>query len=173
MPSPNIPAWQTTLIYPGMCLLEGTNLSEGRGTTRPFEIFGAPWIDGWKLCHRLNQLNLLGVYFRPIQFLPTYQKYKDEVCQGAFIHVTSMHQLAPVMMAVAILLEIAHMYPNNFSWKNPPYEYEREKMPFDILAGNGWLRTMIQDYVPLAEIEKRMNEEKSNFEVIRQNYLMY
>lgn len=173
MPSPNIPFWQTALVYPGMCLLEGTNLSEGRGTTRPFEIFGAPWIDGWNLCRKLNQLNLQGVYFRPIQFLPTYQKYKNEICQGAFIHLTNMHQIEPVLMAVAILLEINRLYSNNFSWKNPPYEYEHEKMPFDILAGNGWLRAMIEEDISLTKIEKRMNEETSDFEAIRENYLMY
>ncbi len=173
MPSPNMPSWETALVYPGMCLLEGTNLSEGRGTTRPFEIFGAPWIDGRRLCQELNVRNLPGVYFRAIQFLPTFQKFKDELCQGAFIHVTNRLSYQSVLSTVHLLQCIIRLYPNHFSWKNPPYEYEYEKMPFDILAGNSWLRKMIEEQTPLEIIQQKMEEELQTFLPLRQKYLLY
>lgn len=173
MPSPNMPLWETALVYPGMCLLEGTNLSEGRGTTRPFEIFGAPWIDGRRLCQELNAKNLPGVYFRAIQFLPTFQKFKDELCQGAFIHVTNRLSYQPVLSTVHLLQCIIRLYPNHFRWKNPPYEYEYEKMPFDILAGNSWLREMIEQQTPLKIIRQKMEEELQAFLPLRQKYLLY
>lgn len=173
MPSPNMPSWETALVYPGMCLLEGTNLSEGRGTTRPFEIFGAPWIDGRRLCQELNAKNLPGVYFRPIQFLPTFQKFKDELCQGAFVHVTNRLSYQSVLSTIHLLQCIIRLYPNHFSWKNPPYEYEYEKMPFDILAGNSWLREMIEQQTPLEIIQQKMDEDLQIFLPIRQKYLLY
>jgi uncharacterized protein YbbC (DUF1343 family) len=173
MPSPNMPSWETALVYPGMCLLEGTNLSEGRGTTRPFETFGAPWIDGRRLCRELNGQNLPGVYFRPVQFLPTFQKYKDEICEGAFMHVTDKEIFKPVLTAVNLLQTIRGMYPIQFSWKNPPYEYENEKMPFDILAGNSWLRQLMDQETPLQIVQQKMQEEVEAFQPIRQKYLLY
>jgi len=173
MPSPNIPTWESALVYPGMCLLEGTNLSEGRGTTHPFEIFGAPWIYGWKISHRLNQLKLPGVYFRPIQFLPMFQKYKNEICEGAFIHVIDKNIFNPVITAVALIREIMYLYPENFTWKPPPYEYEYKKMPFDILAGNSWLRESISNYIPLITLQERMEQDLVEFKKIRENYLFY
>lgn len=173
MPSPNMPFWETALVYPGMCLLEGTNLSEGRGTTRPFETFGAPWIDGRRLCHELNTQNLPGVFFRPVQFLPTFQKYRDEICEGAFIHVTDKSAFQPVVTTISLLQIIYRMYPDDFNWKNPPYEYEYEKMPFDILAGNGWLRPMIEHQTSLHIIQQKMEEEVEVFRPIRQKYLLY
>jgi uncharacterized protein YbbC (DUF1343 family) len=173
MPSPNITSWETTLVYPGLCLLEGTNISEGRGTNRPFEIFGAPWIDGWNICNRLNQLELSGVYFRPIQFLPTFHKYRNEICEGAFIHVRDIELFKPVLTGVAIIHDIVRHYPDHFRWKNPPYEYEYQKMPIDILAGNSWLREMIDQHKPLNEIGERMNSESQEFNELRKNYLIY
>jgi uncharacterized protein YbbC (DUF1343 family) len=173
MPSPNIPHWESCLVYPGMCLLEGTNLSEGRGTTRPFEIFGAPWIDGWMLASRMNQLKLPGIYFRPLQFLPTFHKYKDEICEGAFLHITDRMSFKPVLTAVALLGEICRLYPHHFKWKNPPYEFEYEKMPFDILAGNMWLREYIINYKPLREIQEKMDQELREFKRIAENYTIY
>ncbi len=173
MPSPNMPSWETALVYPGMCLLEGTNLSEGRGTTRPFEIFGAPWIDGRQLCHELNAQNLPGVFFRPIQFLPTFQKFEDEICEGAFVHVTDKWTYQPVLSTVSLLQWIIRLYPDHFSWKNPPYEYEYEKLPFDILAGNSWLREMIEQQTPLKIVQQKMEEELRTFYPVRQRYLLY
>jgi uncharacterized protein YbbC (DUF1343 family) len=173
MPSPNMPYWETALVYPGMCLLEGTELSEGRGTTRPFETFGAPWIDGRRLCQELNAKKLPGVFFRPVQFLPTFQKFQNELCEGAFIHVTDKKIFRPVLTAVCLLQAICRIYPSHFSWKNPPYEYEYQKMPFDILAGNKWLRQMIEQQISLEIIQQKMEEEVEVFQPLRQKYLLY
>ncbi len=173
LPSPNMPLWETALVYPGMCLLEGTNLSEGRGTTRPFEIFGAPWLNRRQLGKKLNELGLPGVYFRPVQFQPTFQKFQNEVCEGAFIHVTDPDSFQPVLSAIAILQEITRQAPGNFTWKNPPYEYEYKKLPFDILAGNNWLRTMIEELAPPDEIAEKMKSQSGEFEKVRGKYLIY
>lgn len=173
MPSPNMPLWETALVYPGMCLLEATNLSEGRGTTRPFEIFGTPWIDGWRLCDRLNRLPLKGVYFRPIQFLPTFHKFSGEVCEGAFLHSTDRDKFQPVLTTIALLQEIVRQYPGKFEWKQPPYEYEYRKLPFDILAGNDWLREAILDLMPLDQIRERFREEVELFKSTRKKFLCY
>ena len=173
MPSPNIPVYDTALVYPGMCLLEATNLSEGRGTTRPFEIFGAPWLDGWKLAESLNQLQLPGVYFRPIQFMPTFHKHANQICEGCFIHVTDRETFRPVRTTLALLQEVIRQQPEKFQWKNPPYEYEFEKLPIEILLGNGWLHRWIEELRPLSEIEERLREEETQYEKIRKEHLLY
>lgn len=159
MPSPNMPFVSTAVVYPGMCLLEATNLSEGRGTTRPFEIFGAPWMDHWTLSRALNAYQLPGVYFRPLEFQPTFNKYVGQVCKGCFIHVTNRETFKPFLTTVAILREVIHLYSEKFQWKNPPYEYEYQKMPFDILVGNNWLRPAISKGIPVAELENLWQEE--------------
>ena len=135
MPSPNIPTLDTATVYPGMCLLEGTNISEGRGTTRPFEIFGAPFIDPERLCSELNSLKLPGVFFRENYFQPTFHKFSGELCGGAQIHVTDRGAFLPFQTAIEIIRSIRKLYPNQFSWKQPPYEYEWEKLPIEILLG--------------------------------------
>lgn len=145
MPSPNMPTVDTAVVYPGMCLMEGTNVSEGRGTTRPFEIFGAPFIDGWRLSERLNEQGLPGVYFRPYQFLPTFQKHAGQTCQGSFIHVRDRRQFRPFLTGCVILQTLYHLYPDQFAWNDPPYEYEDRLLPIDILLGNGELRIEIEE----------------------------
>ena len=127
LPSPNMPTPDTALVYPGMCLLEGTNLSEGRGTTRPFEIFGAPFIDPDLLVDTLDGFKLPGVIFRPMSFQPTFQKYAGQLCGGAQIHVSNRNTFKPFKTGVAILKTIYELYPKYFSWKQPPYEYETGK----------------------------------------------
>jgi uncharacterized protein YbbC (DUF1343 family) len=173
IPSPNMPVPETALVYPGMCLLEATNMSEGRGTTRPFEAFGAPWIDGWKFSKHLNALKLPGVYFRPFQFQPTFNKYLGEICEGCFIHVTDHKVFKPFQTGVAVILETARLYPDKFAWKQPPYEYEFEKMPFDILVGNSWIREMIGNLSILEEMEDRCDIEKESFMDNRSELLIY
>jgi len=135
MPSPNLPTLDTTTVYPGMCLLEGTNVSEGRGTTRPFETFGAPFIDAGKLCKELNKLKMPGVFFRENYFQPTFQKFAGELCGGAQLHVTDRVTFQPFLTAVQIIKHIRKMYPEQFQWKQPPYEYETAKLPIEILLG--------------------------------------
>ncbi len=134
LPSPNMPTLDTATVYPGMCLLEGTNLSEGRGTTRPFEFFGAPWIRNDELVSKLNRVGLSGCHFRAVSFEPTFQKFRGEVCHGAQLHVIDRNSFRPVETAIQILREIRAAYPQ-FSWKAPPYEYESEKLPIEILLG--------------------------------------
>lgn len=173
MPSPNMPTLDTALVYPGGCLLEGCNLSEGRGTTRPFETVGAPFIDGWQLCASLNNLQLPGVYFRPLEFQPTFQKHKGELCQGCFVHVPDPRSFEPVLTYVAILQECRRQCGEALRWNPPPYEYETEKLPIDILAGNGWLRTAIDELSDIYEIRQRMLLECSEFASYRNEALLY
>jgi uncharacterized protein YbbC (DUF1343 family) len=173
MPSPNMPTVDTAVVYPGQCLLEGTNLSEGRGTTRPFEVFGAPWIDAWALTERLGRFKLPGVRFRPYQFQPTFQKFSGEVCQGAFIHVLDRREFKPVLTTVAVLQAVHELYQSQSRWKEPPYEYETVKRPIDVLAGNDWLRPAVEGLAPLAEIEERMRVEADAFCPQRSASLIY
>ena len=140
MPSPNMPTLDTATVYPGFCLLEGTELSEGRGTTRPFEIFGAPYIDPRRLVHRLDAFDLPGVRFRPLHFEPTYQKHAGRLCGGAQMHVTDRDTFRSVLTATAVLAAVRELWPHDFRWRQPPYEYEEKKLPIDILAGGTALR---------------------------------
>ena len=139
-PSPNMPTMDTAVVYPGMCLFEATNVSEGRGTTKPFELFGSPFIDAEKLCDHMNNLNLKGVYFREAYFQPTFHKWSGEICGGAQIHVHDREVFRSFEMAIAILKYLFHTYPDDFKWRTEPYEYEYEKLAIDILLGNGWYR---------------------------------
>ncbi|MEM9282415.1 MAG: DUF1343 domain-containing protein [Verrucomicrobiota bacterium] len=134
-PSPNMPTLDTAFVYPGMCLLEGTNLSEARGTTRPFEWFGAPWIDSEALAAELNDSSLPGVCFRPISFEPGFQKWAGEECHGCQLHVRDRQAFRPVATALSLFETVKSRYPDHFVWKAPPYEYEMEKLPIEILCG--------------------------------------
>ena len=136
IPSPNMPTLDTAIVYPGTVLFEGTMLSEGRGTTRPFELLGAPWIDADGFAARMNAVGLDGVHFRPAIFEPTFQKHARTTCGGCQIHVTSRQDFAPVEVGVSLLREFHGMAPKQFKWRDPPYEYEHDKMPIDILAGS-------------------------------------
>ena len=173
MPSPNMPSVETAVVYPGMCMIEGTRVSEGRGTTRPFETFGAPYIDGWQLADRLNSMKLPGVFFRPLQFEPTFQKHAKTSCEGCFIHVLDRAGFEPVLATVALLQEIVRSWGDKFEWLPPPYEYEAKKMPIDILAGNDWLRPAIMNLEPLQRIRERMKSEADAFEPKRKEALIY
>ena len=135
MPSPNMPTLNTATVYPGMCLLEGTNISEGRGTTRPFEIFGAPWVDAETVTRELNLCQLPGVHFREIFFQPTFHKFAGKTCGGAQIHVTDRDSFQPFATGVEVIRCIRQMYANYFQWKQPPYEYEYQRLPIEVLLG--------------------------------------
>jgi uncharacterized protein YbbC (DUF1343 family) len=174
MPSPNMPTLDTAVAYPGACLLEGTNISEGRGTTRPFEIFGAPFIEPEPLIKRLKEFNLRGVIFRPLYFQPTFQKYAGSACGGAQLHITHREQFKPFTTGVAILKAVRDLYPKHFSWKQPPYEYETEKMPIDILAGTKRLRQDLERGEPLDRMEEWWHEQSDQFnKEHRKKYLLY
>jgi len=173
LPSPNMPTLETALVYPGMCLLEATNISEGRGTTRPFEIFGAPFIHPETLLKMLREFKLPGVAFRPLHFQPTFQKHAGTVCGGAQIHVIDRERFKPFKTGVAILKAIHNTYPREFAWKQPPYEYEEVKLPIDILAGTDRLRKDIETWADLKDMEAWWKEEARAFEKIRKKYLIY
>ncbi len=174
MPSPNMPTLETAMVYPGQCLLEATNLSEGRGTTRPFEIFGAPFIDPERLLKRLGEFNLPGVTFRPLYFQPTFHKYEGTLCGGAQIHITERKRFRPFKTGVAIIKAVHDLYPEAFRWKDPPYEYETDKMPIDILIGSDRVRKGIERGEGLDRMEGWWSEECRSFSkgVIR-DYLLY
>jgi len=164
----------SALVYPGMCLLEGTNVSEGRGTTRPFEIFGAPFVDPERLVKNLGEFKLPGVLFRPVFFEPTFQKHAGKLCGGAQIHVTNRNRFRPFKTGVAILKALHDLYPEQFQWKKPPYEYEAKKMPIDILAGTDRLRKEISRGTPLDTMEIWWKEQCGRFNrTVRKKYLLY
>lgn len=144
LPSPNMPTVETAFVYPGGCLLEGTNLSEGRGTTRPFEIFGAPFVDGRKLAAVLQAWNLPGCRFRALDFQPTFHKFAGQVCGGVQVHVTDRATFESVATYTAAISAISEMWPEGFAWKQPPYEYELTKLPIDILAGGTRWREQLE-----------------------------
>ncbi len=163
LPSPNMPTPDTATVYPGMCLLEATNISEGRGTTRPFEIFGAPFIDPDPLINVLKEHNLPGVVFRPLYFQPTFQKHAGELCGGAQIHITDREKFKPFKTGVAILKSIHDIYTGEFSWNQPPYEYEEEKLPIDILSGSQRLRLDIENGKSIEHMESWWQKECAAF----------
>jgi uncharacterized protein YbbC (DUF1343 family) len=134
-PSPNMPTVNTAAVYPGMCLLEGTNISEARGTTMPFEVFGAPFIDSSELIKAMDKLGLPGVYFRRLTFKPTFHKFTQQNCNGAQIHVLDRKSFLPYQTGLEIVRWIRKTYPEHFAWKTPPYEYEYHKLPIEILLG--------------------------------------
>lgn len=172
-PSPNMPTPDTALVYAGTVLFEGTNLSEGRGTTRPFEFIGAPWIDADALADTMNRRNLPGVYFRPAVFEPTFQKFAGRTCGGCQIHVTDARAFRPVLTAVALLAACRAQNPQRFAWREPPYEYETVKQPIDILYGSDELRTAVEGGVPPEELAERWAEDCRRFDAVRRTVLLY
>lgn len=173
MPSPNIPSADTTIVFPGTVHLEGTQLSEGRGTTRPFELVGAPYIVPEDFSQRLNSLGLNGVYFRPCIFRPTFQKHAGVSCGGVQIHVTDREQFEPVIAGLAVVKAALELYPTEFSWKEPPYEYEFHRNPFDVIAGSARLRPAIEKGSPLDMIEAEWRPAVDAFLKIREIFLLY
>jgi len=173
MPSPNMPTLDTAIVYPGTVLFEGTMLSEGRGTTRPFELVGAPWIDGERFAGDMNSLGLDGAYFRPAGFEPTFQKHAKQPCGGCQIHVTDRESFKPVKTGVALIDRFRRFDPVRFEWRRPPYEYEHEKMPIDILAGSDTLRQQIERGVSIEEIAASWRDDEEQFRRLRAPYLLY
>lgn len=173
IPSPNMPAPETANVYPGMCLLEGTNISEGRGTTRPFELFGAPWIKPADLTSALNRFRLPGIRFRPAYFRPTFHKYRGELCGGIQIVVDELLTFDPVILGLTVIKCLRELYPGKFRWRRPPYEREKKKMPFDILIGNSWVRKALERGRSVAEIERRWQKKLKTFNKIREKYILY
>lgn len=173
MPSPNMPTADTAVVYPGMCLVEGTQISEGRGTTRPFELVGAPFIDPWALADALAEERLEGVVFRPLRFEPTFQKHARETCGGVFVHVTDRARFRSVHMTVALFCALRRLYGDALKWKAPPYEYETVKLPIDILFGSDETRLAIDGGVAAREIVGAWGDSLRAFAKLRREFLLY
>ena len=173
IPSPNMPTIDTAVVYPGTVLFEGTLLSEGRGTTRPFELVGMPGVDAERFAEAMNRLELPGVFFRPAVFEPTFQKHAQRACGGCQIHVLDREAFKPVMTGVALIQLFRHAHPSGFAWRQPPYEYERDKLPIDILAGSDVLRTQIESDISPMEIAAGWSDDERAFGTIRKKYLLY
>jgi len=173
MSSPNIPTFDTTLVYPGGVLFEGTNVSEGRGTTRPFELLGAPWVIAERFADAMNARGFRGVYFRPVMFEPTFHKHARVACAGCQIHVLDRATFLPVETGVALIEAFRAADPAQFGWKSPPYEYEYEKMPIDCLAGSATLREQIDAGIGAAEIAASWQASLDAFKHVRAKFLLY
>jgi uncharacterized protein YbbC (DUF1343 family) len=173
LPSPNLPTVDSCRVYPGMVLLEGTNLSEGRGTTKPFELFGAPFVNPQALAHALGEMLGSGVTIRPCHFEPTFQKHACRMCGGGKIHVTDRETFRPVHTAVAILAAMKRIAPDDFAWREPPYEYETVKQPIDILWGGDGLRRGIDEGKSPEEILASAEAECDSFARDVGSYLLY
>jgi uncharacterized protein YbbC (DUF1343 family) len=173
LPSPNIPTLETAIVYPGAVLFEGTRVSEGRGTTRPFEIIGAPWIDGERFAEALNRRHLQGVYFRPVLFEPTFHKHAQQPCGGVQIHVTDRRAFRAMRVAVEMLAEFHREAPGTVLWRDPPYEYETVKPPIDILYGSDRLRRGIDAGQDPSSIMADWTRDEEAFRELRQKYLLY
>jgi uncharacterized protein YbbC (DUF1343 family) len=164
LPSPNMPSSQTTLVYPGTVLIEALNLSEGRGTTLPFELFGAPFINSENLRKNLKKRNISGCAFRTHNFIPTFHKFAGELCNGFQLHVTDFRIFKPVETALEIFDAIIETTPENtLRFNPPPYEYENHLMPFDILSGDSGMRECLMNRTDLSVEKERWRWESEEF----------
>jgi uncharacterized protein YbbC (DUF1343 family) len=173
LPSPNMPTPETALVYPGMCLLEGTNLSEGRGTTRPFEVFGAPWLDAQRLAADLAAERLPGVAFRPASFVPTWDKHAGVRCHGVELHVTDAEAFRPVRTGITCVVQARAQAPRAFRWRSEPYEFVREVPAFDLLCGSARERNGIEAGTPAPRLAAAWSGEERAFARRRRPHLRY
>lgn len=173
MPSPNMPTLDTATVYPGGCLFEGTNLSEGRGTTRPFELWGAPYLDPFELADTLHAYHLPGVHFRPLRFQPTFHKWSKESCGGVQIHVTDRQTFLPFLTGVAILHACSQLAPQEFQWRSEAYEFVSDRLAIDLLFGNTAIREAIEQKIPLRDIAALWHEDENQFAQQRKPFLLY
>jgi len=173
LPSPNMPTVDTAFVYPGGCLIEGTNLSEGRGTTRPFELVGAPWIDGARLADTLGREDLAGVSFRPVAFTPTFHKHAGSLCEGVQVHVGDRRRFDAFLSYLMLIHHARRQDPRSFAWREPPYEYETHKLPFDILCGTDRIRRAIEAGRSPRRLAAGWANERVAFLKRRTRYLLY
>ncbi len=172
-PSPNMPTLDTATLYPGLCLVEATNLSEGRGTTRPFHLVGAPWVDEDKLVARLRALDFEGVAFRPARFRPEFQKHAGEVCTGVELHVVDRLRLRPLALGLYLLAAIRDQHPDHFAWRKEPYEFVSDPPALDLLTGSPEARSLIEEKRPLAPLLEQWERDVETFEASLEGVLLY
>jgi len=173
MPSPNMPTPDTALVYPGMCLIEGTELSEGRGTTRPFELVGAPHLDGHRLAADLGAMQLPGVGFRPAVFTPMFGKHAGQACHGVQLHLTSLEAFRPYRTGVAVLKACRDQAPDRFRWRERAYEFVDRIPAIDLLAGTDALRKGIEAGASLDDLAARWPRDEGAWAEEREQYLLY
>ena len=171
LPSPNLPTLDGCVVYPGQVLLEGTNLSEGRGTTRPFELCGATFLQPRRIKARLPELP--GVILREAHFEPTFHKWAGEMCQGFQLHITDRESFKPYYTTLALLAAIRELYPEQFAWRQPPYEYETERLPIDLLTGDAAIRLGLERGLSAAELEDSWQKDLKEFLEVGQEFLLY
>ncbi len=173
LPSPNMPTPDTALVYPGTVMLEGTNVSEGRGTTRPFEIIGAPWIEPESYASALASFDIPGAAYRPLRFVPAWDKYAGELCGGVQIHVVDADRFAPVRCGAAAIAAARRLHAERFRWMEPPYEYERRLLPIDIISGGAGLRETVDAGDDLGALFASWERDEARFLKEREPYLLY
>ncbi len=172
-PSPNMPDLETALLYPGTCLVEGTNVSEGRGTTRPFHLCGAPWVDPYALADALNAEGLPGVRWRPAWFTPMFNKYAGERCAGVQTHVLDRETFKPVLAGVALLKHLRRLHPEAFRWRTDPYEFVSDRLAIDLLGGGPGIRQGVELDIPLEDFDATWAPELEAFMEKRATCLLY
>jgi uncharacterized protein YbbC (DUF1343 family) len=172
-PSPNMPTPETALVYPGQVIWEGTNCSEGRGTTLPFEFVGAPFWEHEQILECLEATELPGCYLRPLVFQPTSGKWAEQPCVGFQVHVTDASTFLPYRTSLALLQAVMQCYPEEFSYKEPPYEYEFERLPMDLILGDVVLRQALESGELISVLEKKWQPELDLFSEKRRKYLIY
>ena len=173
LPSPNMPTPDTAYVYPGLCLIEGTNVSEGRGCTRPFEIIGAPFVDGYRLAERMASYDLPGVRFRPLSFRPTFHKHATQSCGGIQLHVVDRTMFRPYRTGVVLLRELWATAGDGFAWRTEPYEFVADKPAIDLLAGSDAVRLGVERGLPPEEIFASWLPAERAFAERRRAHLLY
>jgi uncharacterized protein YbbC (DUF1343 family) len=173
MPSPNMPTLDTATVYPGQVLWEGTNISEGRGTTRPFELFGAPFIDPAALAERFAGRDLPGVVFRPAAFEPTFNKWAGKLCLGGQLHVIDREVFRPVKTSLALLQDVAALWPGDFRPSDPPYEYEFERRPLDLIVGSKQVVDRVLAGEDLDQIEAEWERDLAVYRDLVDDWCLY
>ena len=177
MPSPNMPTLDTALVYPGQCLLEGTLVSEGRGTTRPFELFGAPYIEAERLKAEMDRLaqrwQLEGIAFRASSITPTFQKHAGQLCGGLQFHVTDRQRFAPLATAVALLRALNSLYPQDFAWRSEAYEFVSDRLAIDLLSGDRSIRDWVESGAELADLQQGWRQSEQQFAQQMAGQLLY
>lgn len=173
MPSPNLPTLDTALVYPGQVLWEGTNISEGRGTTRPFELWGAPFINPAAVKAKVAREELPGVILRPTWFQPTFHKWAGEVCGGLQLHVTDRRSFKPYLTTLTLLAAVRELYPEECHWRTEPYEYETERLAFDLLAGDTAIRAGLEAGIAPRDLEAFWQRRLAEFLEVRRQFLLY
>jgi uncharacterized protein YbbC (DUF1343 family) len=173
LPSPNMPLVETAVVYPGQVVLEGSNLSEGRGTTRPFEIFGSPYLEPDRVRETLESEALDGAILREIEFTPTFNKWAGELCRGFQIQVMDRKVFRPYRATLAVLSCLLKLCPEDFKWSDPPYEYVYDKLPVDIILGDERVRRDLEQGRSVIDMEKEWQEDIASFIKKRSRFLLY